>query len=93
MLGFDHHCTWLNNCVGANNNKSFIALLVAHLVHSIVSMVSLLILEDNINVLFWLAAYLLVVRVTPILILLGWNVFLLFRGVTTYTFLTERELK
>eukprot|EP00892_Ulva_mutabilis_P012532 jgi/Ulvmu1/9651/UM054_0083.1 len=27
VLGFDHHCVWLNCCIGSHNYKSFVALL------------------------------------------------------------------
>ena len=29
VLHFDHHCKWLNNCVGAKNYHSFFVLVFA----------------------------------------------------------------
>jgi palmitoyltransferase len=28
VVGFDHHCKWLNNCIGSLNYKYFVALIV-----------------------------------------------------------------
>ena len=29
VLHFDHHCKWLNNCIGSRNYKPFIAFIVS----------------------------------------------------------------
>lgn len=37
--GFDHHCKWLNNCVGEANYSKFIIFTVLALLHSIFQIV------------------------------------------------------
>lgn len=29
MQQFDHHCIWINNCVGGSNYRSFVVMIVA----------------------------------------------------------------
>jgi hypothetical protein len=29
VIGFDHHCKWINNCVGEKNYKPFICMIVS----------------------------------------------------------------
>jgi palmitoyltransferase len=33
VVRFDHHCKWLNNCIGALNYKQFITLLIAFILN------------------------------------------------------------
>lgn len=35
VLRLDHHCVWINNCIGSGNHKSFVVLLVVFLVTSV----------------------------------------------------------
>lgn len=37
VCGFDHHCDWLNNCIGAKNYGYFIGLVVSEFTLSILS--------------------------------------------------------
>lgn len=37
MKEFDHHCIWLNNCIGYNNYKEFFLLIAFILFKSFIS--------------------------------------------------------
>ena len=49
MSDFDHHCKWLNNCVGGANYKYFISMLCVFTVQEFVyiALMSVYIVHEN----------------------------------------------
>lgn len=46
---FDHHCIWINNCVGKNNYAFFIAMIYSALAHLFFYFLSMVLLSVEVN--------------------------------------------
>jgi hypothetical protein len=90
--GFDHHCKLLNNCIGSQNYKQFIALVTLYLVYTVVCG-AIAILMQNFNALGIVSVAVHAVRVILLGALLIWHVFMACIGQTTYGYLTELSVK
>ena len=90
--GFDHHCRWLNCCIGADNGRCFfwyLATLVASVATMFALAVALLALHgDALPAVRYgfavLAATLLGAALLPVAHLFGYHVFLWRVGMTTF---------
>ena len=106
MKQFDHHCLWLNICIGANNYKTFIALVYAYFGHAVMTIIITVaglqmvpIFEDagaKTSALYlWktVTIVLMVVEILKILcvgMLIVWHIFIWYLGISTYQFIVEK---
>ncbi|KAK9123940.1 hypothetical protein Sjap_013542 [Stephania japonica] len=95
VLRMDHHCIWINNCVGHENYKLFF-VFVAYAVFSCIHALVLLIgsvsndaqedwkqIESSSNTSYIISGILLVLLTVALSILLGWHIYLILRNKTT----------
>ncbi|KAF9595514.1 hypothetical protein IFM89_000602 [Coptis chinensis] len=95
VLRMDHHCIWINNCVGHANYKIFFVFVVYAVtacVHSLVLLVGS-VLNDNaedqqpsegsLRISYIISGLLLVPITLALLILLGWHIYLILCNKTT----------
>ncbi|KAK4353606.1 hypothetical protein RND71_025800 [Anisodus tanguticus] len=93
ILRMDHHCAWINNCVGHRNYKAFITLIFYGTIAAIYSSVILVsnALHKDWNFdgvmplkLFYIATGVVVIGLSVTLgTLLGWHIYLTIRNMTT----------
>ncbi|KAL5709549.1 protein S-acyltransferase [Ranunculus cassubicifolius] len=96
VLRMDHHCIWINNCVGHANYKVFFVFVTYAVIacfHSLVLLVGSVVhgdpeyskqSEDGSLRIFYVISGLLLVPITMALsILLGWHIYLILRNKTT----------
>ncbi len=91
MNGFDHHCIWINNCIGTDNYKAFMVMIVsaeAYLLFFVVA-VGLLWMENRWHlflagmILSWIVSILAFVFLLMVAALIGRHVYLIKRNITT----------
>ena len=86
--GLDHHCTWLNTCVGKSNYGRFLSVValgvVLHTVHSCYAIYVLFLGSDSGSLCWYAVLVLSVVLFGGTSSLMSFHAYLLWSGMTTY---------
>ena len=86
--GFDHHCNWLNNCIGKLNYRPFVGLLLAYNVQGVLQIIIFMQPSDLSD--FAIAMIVIgSIRVVAVSLLLGWHFWIISQHITTYQYLNE----
>ncbi|KAL3523490.1 hypothetical protein ACH5RR_016324 [Cinchona calisaya] len=93
ILRMDHHCVWINNCVGHRNYKSFVVLVFYATIASGYSLIMILncALQKDLDFsgkmplkIFYITCGLMILGLTLTLgTLLSWHIYLISRNMTT----------
>lgn len=97
---FDHHCKWLNNCIGELNYKWFMALITIYLTQQIftlglMSYISYLWCQET-HALWHIIIILIiglfaVAKLGALLQLLGWHIWFGKNNMTTFEYILEQR--
>ncbi|KDP30472.1 hypothetical protein JCGZ_16151 [Jatropha curcas] len=93
VLRMDHHCLWINNCVGYWNYKAFFILVLyatAASIHSMVTIISC-VLQKNwdfgrsmpLKIFYVLSGVMMMALAATLGALLGWHIYLMTNNMTT----------
>ncbi|CDW84803.1 uncharacterized protein containing dhhc-type zn finger [Stylonychia lemnae] len=99
---FDHHCKWLNNCIGELNYNYFLALISTYLIYHVFAIAILISLFAKWNDVQnnrspgWLALacflfLMTIIKIIAIGQLLFWHMWFIKYGITTYEYILEQR--
>ncbi|CAK69536.1 unnamed protein product (macronuclear) [Paramecium tetraurelia] len=87
---FDHHCIWLNNCIGAQNYRYFFILIVLLELYLITVLILSIMIKSILGYIEIGFTFLLLI---PITFILAMHIYFRFKGITTYEYILLKRKK
>lgn len=99
--GFDHHCVWINNCIGQTNYRWFFVMIASVTLYLVIFVASVAVLwaENRWNaylgamIASWLLSLPAIVFAVPLALLVILHCYLSCKGLTTYEFIVNKREK
>ena len=88
---FDHHCYWLNNCIGAENYRYFIGSCVTLLLYNFFCFSSTVMRLDKDSYLMYPLTIINVLVAFGAIHLLTWHTYFTCKGITTLTYIKYKK--
>ena len=96
IVDFDHHCIWLNNCIGKHNYTQYFNLIILFAVQGLlqlgylVTFAVLVSISRGKMIALWVYIGLILLKVVSISYLNAWHIYLSKEGISTYKYLVEK---
>lgn len=96
---FDHHCIWINNCIGRENYSTFMVMIIAVFLHMLVYLIAVGLLWSEGGwreftgqmAANWAISFVILIFSILLLGLISLHLYLIYNGLTTFEYIMNKR--